>query len=506
MLQETPSLEFFAVCYGLPCRPVSAVSAVTYCRNYFEAAITPQTFSISVERRTKRSPPASRTTMTQAHKTSAMYINDVMHYWLDKLAAACEQAQVTTASLGIIHKDQIVSVSHGRPLLQDDTAGTRNSALCVAKLFTSTLVSLLVLQGKLKFEDQISDLLPVLSGIAQNTGVLTGVKVSHLLSHTHGLDTIGLDAAPVTDDGFIDHEQVFALLGGSTRMFAPGKFYSYGVEGYILLGIIIEHITQKTYRQALHKEILTRLEHDIYQPTLVNNIAPLPAICPSSGKGLHLPHTTLTSFVSCFLNPGKNVLKLSPPLMAEIFRKRTTLPGWSPTISGCCYGWKTFGDNWYGQNGMDGHNLMYVRVNRITKTALCLVAQSNKRHPGALPSLLLQQKYPELAANPAKSPGVLTDATTDNCKAIAGTYGNRVTTFRIIYSDERLLLEIVTTYQGNEISSHHCYLYPAEQNIFFLSKPWQYITFLQLVKGDGAMRYLWDHSQLWSETCTEVVA
>jgi len=192
------------------------------------------------------------------------------------------------------------------------------------------------------------------------------------------------------------------------------------------------------------------------------------------------------------------MLNLSYPFLVEIFTTRKLLPGWSPTISGCCHGWKKFALNWYGQNGIDKRHLMYVRVNRATGTAICLGARSNERNPAALPSLLFHNTYPELTYSVAKQPGILADAIGDSCHGVIGRFGNRLINFSISVNNGRWIIEIASFKEGNKIISHHCWLYPAEENIFFLSKPWQNIAFLQLVT-DNTTRYLWDHAQLWPE-------
>ncbi len=431
---------------------------------------------------------------------SAMQLDALMaDYWFARLATACKQAYIDTACLGIINRGLSVSASYSDSTVLENTSPTLHPAFCVAKLFTATLVSLLVMQGKLQFDDEITGLLPAPHPADVARNMLDGITVAQLLAHTHGLGSINLEAAPVTLDGFIDYGQVMFLLQNSRRIFAPGKFYSYGMAGYIVLGSIIEHVTQETYSHVLHKKILQPLAtHDTRPPALRTGISSQP-ICPSSGRGLHLALRDLVTFAGSFLTPQAGVLNLTDTLLANIFATRKFMPGWSPTISGSCYGWKNFGNNWHGQNGIDKEHLTYVRINRASGTAICLCAQSDKRKPAALPSLLLQQAFPELTYNSTRQPCMLADAPPDSVAAVVGTYGNCLLRFLVSIKNSRLVLEISSTHEGMPGISHCCYLYPAEENIHFLGKPWQNITFLQLVTDNNSMRYLWDHTQLWPE-------
>jgi CubicO group peptidase (beta-lactamase class C family) len=296
--------------------------------------------------------------------------NHIADYWLERLASACKQAHVDTACLGITNHGSSIAVSYSHSAAPDHSSANPYPAFCVAKLFTSTLIALLVMQGKLQFDAEITGLLPATSTAGVASTVLHGVTVAQLLAHTHGLCALGLDAAPVQADGFIDYEHVLCLLHSSGRMFAPGKFYSYGMAGYVVLGSIIEHITRQTYNQVLHQQILLPIAtRGTHLPDVGTCTASRP-ICPSSGRGLHLTPGDLLAFASGFLTPLARVLNLPDALLAQIFTTRKLLPGWSPTIAGSCYGWKNFANNWYGQNGIDKQHLMYVRINRATETAI----------------------------------------------------------------------------------------------------------------------------------------
>ncbi len=426
--------------------------------------------------------------------------NDTSQYWQEKLSEACRQTHVESASLGIVSRDRIVAVNiSNQSSMPDHSLSKGSPAFCVAKLFTATLVATLVGAGKLGFEDVITDLLPVAAtNTASTANLLAGITVAHLLSHTHGLTADGLNAAPVNARGFIDDERVFGALNKSGRIFAPGTFYSYGVAGYILLGLVIEHVTQLTFGEFLRMQIMARIcNRNIGLPHTISDTADHLPICPSSGNNLNLSLHELMAFTSSYLKPDHNPLNLTDNLVEDMFGIQKPMPGWSPTIAGICYGWKRFANSWHGHDGMDSHNQTYIRVNRASNTAICLIAHSPLRSPGALSSLLFRHDYPELSRSTAKQPAILLDALPDDNDVIIGAYGDSRTRFLISLSDGRPRIEILSIADNAAKNSHQCYLYPAEDKLFFLSKPWQYITFLQLVTDGNGCRYLWDHTQLW---------
>jgi hypothetical protein len=420
---------------------------------------------------------------------------DMARLWEERLAAVCTQMGIDHAALVIQDRGLTISVEYEhKPIICGET-DQRYAALCVAKLFTSTLIALLVLQQKLAFTSLLNDVLPE----SLRAGVLQGISVAHLLAHSHGLGCIGLDAAPTDSAGFIDAEAVVESLQEGGRIFAPGKFFSYGTAGFILLGCIIEHLTNKPFGEVLHEQILARLSHGKCISQSVDYSRSDIVICPSSGKGLSLSMIDLLAFADSFVDSAANALALPAALLAEILSLQQQLPGWSPIFSGCGLGWKNFANGWYGHNGIDAGQLMYLRINRTSNSAICLAAKSTRQNPAALPSLLFRTACPSLCFSTTRQPRIVNEPLPFGYDAIVGIFGRGHMSFHIALQHERLLVEIRTTTVGHTVIAHHCYLRAAEENIYFLEKPWQNIVFLQLITDEHANRYLWDHTQLWPE-------
>lgn len=147
----------------------------------------------------------------------------------------------------------------------------------VGKSFTATIIGLLVDEGKLKFEDLLSDYLPkeVLKGLFVFHGVdyQNKVTVKQLLGHTSGIADYFEDKA-VGSDSMKD-----LILKEKDRMWKPmdlidftrnyqkavsrpGVKYHYSDTGYILLGLLIEKVSGKTFERVLHERLFKPLKMD----------------------------------------------------------------------------------------------------------------------------------------------------------------------------------------------------------------------------------------------------
>jgi CubicO group peptidase (beta-lactamase class C family) len=128
----------------------------------------------------------------------------------------------------------------------------------VTKPHTSTLVAMLVEQGKLSWDDPVDKYLPTFAGIAvRDKGPATRTpKVRELLSHT-----AGFPGQPAIDSGRWKIKSNGTLADAVADLPAqglaaePGTGYAYTGLGYMVAGRIAELVTGKEYG-ALMKEML----------------------------------------------------------------------------------------------------------------------------------------------------------------------------------------------------------------------------------------------------------
>jgi D-alanyl-D-alanine carboxypeptidase len=119
------------------------------------------------------------------------------------------------------------------------------------KMFTAVAILQLVERGKLSLDDTIGKILPDYP----NTNVASQVKVRRLLSHTGGTgDIFGpqFDAHRLELKTLQDYVNLYGKRG---LQFEPGARWDYSNYGFLLLGVIIEKISGKSYYDFVDENI-----------------------------------------------------------------------------------------------------------------------------------------------------------------------------------------------------------------------------------------------------------
>jgi CubicO group peptidase (beta-lactamase class C family) len=133
----------------------------------------------------------------------------------------------------------------------------------VTKQFTAMAVMLLVRDGKLRYEDLLTDLFPAFPAYGK------GITIRHLLTHTSGLpdyedlmQAAEKDRPPIwTADRQIHDNEVLALLRGETKgRFDPGTSWAYSNSGYVVLGLVVARVSGKPFGDFLRQRIFAPLE------------------------------------------------------------------------------------------------------------------------------------------------------------------------------------------------------------------------------------------------------
>lgn len=130
----------------------------------------------------------------------------------------------------------------------------------LTKAFTAAAVMLLVRDGKLRYEDPLTDLLPGFPDYGR------AITVRHLLDHTSGLpDYEGLmpaaDPGRPVEESQIDDAGVLELLRGQKAgWFVPGSIWRYSNSGYVLLGLIVAKVSGRSFPAFLRDRVFLPLK------------------------------------------------------------------------------------------------------------------------------------------------------------------------------------------------------------------------------------------------------
>ncbi|MEO8333688.1 MAG: serine hydrolase domain-containing protein [bacterium] len=161
------------------------------------------------------------------------------------------------ASLLVVH-DGRVEYMKGYGMAAVDTripvgAATNFRLASLSKQFTATAIMLLKADGKLKYDDDITSILPNLPPFAH------GVTVRNLLNHTSGLPDYE-DFVPDTQTVQVHDVDIPALISRATApKFSAGTKYDYSNTGYGLLALIVERVSGMRYADFLRTRIFTPL-------------------------------------------------------------------------------------------------------------------------------------------------------------------------------------------------------------------------------------------------------
>lgn len=130
------------------------------------------------------------------------------------------------------------------------------------KQFTAMAAMLLVADGKLDYQENLTEILPAFPAYGR------AITVRHLLNHTSGLpDYEDLMERAEKQQGKtwsperqIRDDEVLALLEKETRgKFAPGSRWEYSNSGYVLLGLIVKERSGKPFARFLRERIFAPL-------------------------------------------------------------------------------------------------------------------------------------------------------------------------------------------------------------------------------------------------------
>jgi CubicO group peptidase (beta-lactamase class C family) len=126
----------------------------------------------------------------------------------------------------------------------------------VGKQFTATAVMMLVEEGKVALEDKISKYFP------DSPPAWKEITVRHLLTHTSGIP----DYTEEESGGGINmradytEEELVKKIAGLPLGFPPGEKWSYSNSGYLILGVLIHHVSGEFYGDFLQRRVFQPLQ------------------------------------------------------------------------------------------------------------------------------------------------------------------------------------------------------------------------------------------------------
>jgi CubicO group peptidase (beta-lactamase class C family) len=143
--------------------------------------------------------------------------------------------------------------------LHQINSGTNFRLASCTKQFTAMAIMLLVHDGKLRYEDRLTDIFRDFPEYGR------AISIRHLLNHTSGLEDyedvmpppnpkVPVEQVQIDDDGVLE-----LLQRQKSTKFNPGSKWAYSNSGYVLLGLVVQKISGHRFPDFLHNRIFQPL-------------------------------------------------------------------------------------------------------------------------------------------------------------------------------------------------------------------------------------------------------
>ena len=131
------------------------------------------------------------------------------------------------------------------------------------KQFTAMAIMLLVHDGKLRYDESLSEVFPEFPAYGKT------ITIRNLLNHTSGLQDYETlmeqeeknGGRKWTEENQIHDADVLALLEKEhMTQFPPGTQWAYSNSGYVVLGLVVAKVSEKSFGEFLHERIFAPLK------------------------------------------------------------------------------------------------------------------------------------------------------------------------------------------------------------------------------------------------------
>lgn len=331
----------------------------------------------------------------------------------DYIKVQMQRQHIPGLSLAVVKEGKILKAQgYGVANVETATPATENTVYqlaSVTKQFTATAIMMLVEEGKIHLDDKITNLLPDLPA------AWDAVTVRHLLNHTSGIKSYtNIRDFDKTVRKDYTQRELLALVTKEPMEFAPGEKWNYNNTGFVLLGMLIEKVTGKSYGEFLEERIFKPLG---MTKTRVND---LQVIIPNRAHGYSWGREGLRNgeYVSptqpfsagALASTVSDMAKWDAALYSDKLVKTSTLDQmWTATpltkggMAGYGFGWEVGMMNGHRQishgGGIPGFST-YISRFVDDKLTIIVLANSDSGNTGLLAQDVAGLVQPDLAKKP----------------------------------------------------------------------------------------------------------
>jgi CubicO group peptidase (beta-lactamase class C family) len=357
------------------------------------------------------------------------------------------------------------------------------------KVFTATLVIRVAGQlNRWRDDNLLSALFEDASSAPQ---ALRGIRMRHLLNHTHGLDASLAWPLPRRANGFIDSFKLCTMLAANPSLAPPGELQSYSSSGAWLWAAALERATKQRFKQLFFERLLEPLGLSSV-PQDSGEICPA-GLSTTSELPLSMSVNDLLAFLEYHMNSGASEMEC-------LRRDVLPLPGWAAGEQGVCQGWKYFGSGWFGHTSILPEYSSLIRINPAAR--LGIVLGGAKTQLFSTFARLFARALPELTHVLLPGRFVKISADAVNFAAYEGRYVTAASTVRIDIASTQILRHQVTSRSSSteSQSSEVISLRHAGNHLFFPARQTNFdLPFVEFVspRSNGTFEYIWNGKSLW---------
>ncbi|MDH6254081.1 CubicO group peptidase (beta-lactamase class C family) [Chryseobacterium sp. H1D6B] len=246
----------------------------------------------------------------------------------------------------------------------------------LSKPFTAAGIIILQQKGLLAYDDKASKYLPELPDYAGN------ITIKQLLNHTSGIPDY--ESVLMGKKGLTNQDILYWLQHQKKLKFSPGDRFEYSNSGYIILSLIIEKVSGKSYSQFINENIFIPLNMahtkvcDESRPFIENKAVGFNehkqlddySILTTGDGGIYSTAEDLYKFDRALrsfsiINRENEVLLYTPPTLAD----------GQQSVYG--FGWFIDGKTASHTGGLNGFRALFWRDLQNNTTIIALTNQGN---------------------------------------------------------------------------------------------------------------------------------
>ncbi|MCU7676336.1 serine hydrolase domain-containing protein [Bacillus thuringiensis] len=198
----------------------------------------------------------------------------------------------------------------------------------ISKSLTALAIVKLIEEKKIKLEDSVQQHLPWFK--LKDSQISSSITIQHLLTHTSGINTYeGLLISDKQSKSSTALKENVMRLSNVKLTALPGEKYQYSNANYIVLGALIEEITNDTYSSYMEKHVFQLLNMNgasASKETAIDlYLSPLYNINSEKSYGFGLRTTSINESETMIWHSGS-----TPDARAEIFTLNNS--GWGGVI------------------------------------------------------------------------------------------------------------------------------------------------------------------------------